>query len=85
MYVNTQHVGERKWREQLKTSLAYVSGTKRDGSTNILLERHISNYRQAYINLYGAAEHIDYQLPNERKRRRRQKMIMGLLLKYVKL
>ena len=57
--LNMQNGGESKWREQLKTALAYVSGMKWYGSTNITLERHISNCNQAYINLEGAAEHID--------------------------
>ena len=65
MALNMQHTGENKWREKLKTALDYVSYTKWDGSTNITLERHISNFRQAYINLEGTAEHLDYQLPNE--------------------
>ena len=64
--LNMQHAGESKWRENLKTALVYVSGPKWDGSTNITPERHISNCRQAYMNLDGASEHIDYQLPNER-------------------
>ena len=37
-----------------------------DGRTNITIELHISNCLQVYINLEGAAEHIYFQLPNER-------------------
>ena len=51
MALNTQHAGDRKWRDKLKTVSAYVSGTKWDGSTNITIERHIGNCSQAYINL----------------------------------
>ena len=63
--LNMQHAGESKWREQLKNASVNVSDTKWDGSTNIILKCHISNFRQAYINFEGAAKHIDYQLPNE--------------------
>ena len=35
--LNTHHSGESKWREQIKTDLSYVSGTKWYGSTNIIL------------------------------------------------
>ena len=62
--INMQHAGERKWREKLKTASDYISGTKWDGSTNITLERHLRNFRQAYISLEGDAKNIDYQLPN---------------------
>ena len=45
--LNMQYAGERKWREQFKTALVYVSGTKWNGSTNITLERYIRNCLQA--------------------------------------
>ena len=62
------NAGERKWRDQVKNASAYVSGTKWYGGTNITLERHIRNFRQAYIYLEVSANHIDYQLPNEQKK-----------------
>ena len=60
MALNIQHDGESNWIERYKTALAYVSGTKWYGSTNITLEGHISNCRQAYINLEGVAKHTEY-------------------------
>ena len=47
MHLNKKHGGEKKRREQLKTALAYISGTKWNGSTNITLERYIRNCLQA--------------------------------------
>ena len=58
-----------RWGEQvewkIKYCLGFFSGNNWDGSTNITLERHISNCRQAYINFESDDNKIDYQLSNE--------------------
>ena len=68
MAIKTQHAGQAVWEGIIKTSDDYIKTRKWNGLTSLTLESHIDGHRTAYVNLTEAAEHIDYQLPNNRTR-----------------
>ena len=55
-------------REKLKTSDDYMKTRKWSGLTSMLLESHIDDRRNAFVNLTESATHVNYQLPNDRTR-----------------
>ena len=66
--VMMQYCGEDKWDEELKRSETLLHTRVWKGNSNFNLEKFVSQHRNAYISMQQCAEHIPYQLPNDRTR-----------------
>jgi hypothetical protein len=64
----SQHCGNDKWESEIKTSDDFLKTKIWKGNTNHSLEKFLEQHRSAYITLQSCAEHLDYQLPNDRTR-----------------
>ena len=63
-----QFIGKDKWQKELKKQEDLIHSQCWKSNGNILLETFISKHRQGFVSMQRCAEHIDYQLPNERTR-----------------
>ena len=68
MALKSQHAGQAVWEAEIKSSDDFLKTRKWNGQSTISLEHHFDGHRNAYVNLTEAANHIAYQLPNERTR-----------------
>lgn len=64
----SQHAGVDKWDKELKTSEAFMHNRIWKGNNNFSLEKFLEGHRAAYTSMTQCAEHVTYQLPNERTR-----------------
>ena len=66
--IKNQYAGEDKWEVERKRQEDLMHNRIWKGQSNFSLERFVSQHRNAYVMLQQCAEHLDYQLPNERTR-----------------
>jgi hypothetical protein len=64
----TQFAGEDKYDAEIKKQESLLHTRIWKGQSNYGLEKHCAAHRNAYVQLEAAAEHIEYQLPNEHSR-----------------
>lgn len=66
--IKNENAGEDKWETERKRQEDVMHNRMWKGQSNFTLERFIGQHRNAYVMLQQCAEHIAYQLPNERTR-----------------
>ena len=64
----SQHAGDDKWEKDLRTQETFLKTRVWKGNTTFSLEKFIEQHRAAYISMTQAADHVPFQLPNERTR-----------------
>ena len=64
----TSHAGDDKWEKELRNQENFLKTRLWKGNTTFSLEKFIEQHRASYITMTQAAEHIPFQLPNERTR-----------------
>lgn len=64
----SQFAGEDKWDAELKRMQDLVHSRVWKGNGSFTLEKHIAQHRNAYVSMTQCAEHVSFQLPNERTR-----------------
>ena len=64
----SQFAGEDKWDAELKRMQEVVHTRVWKGNGSFTLEKHIAQHRNAYVSMTQCAEHVSFQLPNERTR-----------------
>ena len=63
-----QYVGKDKWQNELDKQETFLHTRVWKGNSNFTLESFIMQHRSAHISMIRCAEHVPYQLPNERTR-----------------
>jgi hypothetical protein len=63
-----QYAGEDKWQAELKRQDELLHNRVWKGQSNFSLEKFIAQHRNAYVSMRQCAEHVTFQLPNERTR-----------------
>ena len=63
----TTHLGDDKWDDIIQESESIITG-QWNGTGNTTLQRFIDNLKAAYVELETAAQHVNYQVPDERTR-----------------
>ena len=63
-----QYCGEDKWDTELKRVNLTLQTLKWKGQSNYPLERFCQKHRNGYTTMRAAAEHVDFQLPNQHTR-----------------
>jgi hypothetical protein len=66
--LSNQFAGNDKWEAEIKKHEQLLHTRTWKGQTNFTLERFIAQHRNAFVSMQAAAEHVTYQLPNERSR-----------------
>jgi hypothetical protein len=66
--IKNQYAGEDKWESERKRQEDIMHNRIWKGQSNFTLEKFVGQHRNAYVMLQQCAEHIAYQLPNERTR-----------------
>ena len=66
--IKNQYAGEDKWESERKRQEEVMHNRIWKGQSNFSLEKFVGQHRNAYVMLQQCAEHIAYQLPNERTR-----------------
>lgn len=66
--LKNQYAGEDKWESERKRQEEVMHNRIWKGQTNFSLEKFVQQHRNAFVMLQQCAEHIAYQLPNERTR-----------------
>lgn len=66
--IKGQYAGEDKWEAERKRQEDVMHNRVWKGQSNFTLERFVAQHRNAFVMLQQCAEHISYQLPNERTR-----------------
>ena len=61
-----QYAGKDKWEAEIKKAIALLTTVKWKGTSNYLLSTHCARQRNANVTLQACANHVEYQLPNER-------------------
>lgn len=64
----SQHAGKDKWEKDITEQEDFLHNRKWKGDTNFTMAAFIKHHRASYNMLEKAADHIEYQLPNERTR-----------------
>jgi hypothetical protein len=64
----TQYAGDDKWEAELKRQDDLLHNRVWKGQSNFSLEKFIAQHRNAYVSMRQSAEHVTFQLPNERTR-----------------
>jgi hypothetical protein len=64
--IKNQYAGEDKWESECKRQEDVMHNRIWKGQSNFSLEKFVGQHRNAYVMLQQCAEHIAYQLPNER-------------------
>jgi len=64
----SQHAGDDKWEKELRNQENFLKTRVWKGNTTFSLEKFIEQHRASYITMTQAANHIPFQLPNERTR-----------------
>jgi len=68
MALIAQYVGKDKWQNELDRQESFLHTRVWKGNSNFPLESFIMQHRSANISMTRCAEHMPYQLPNERTR-----------------
>ena len=68
MALVAQYVGKDKWQNELERQENFLHTRVWKGNSNFPLESFIMQHRSAHISMIRCAEHVPYQLPNERTR-----------------
>ena len=63
-----QYVGKDKWQKELDRQENFLHTRIWKGNSTFTLESFIMQHRTAHISMTRCAEHVPYQLPNERTR-----------------
>jgi hypothetical protein len=63
-----QYAGEDKWQSELKRQDDLLHNRQWKGQSNFSLEKFIAQHRNAFVSMRQCAEHVTFQLPNERTR-----------------
>ena len=63
-----QYAGEDKWQSELKYQDDLLHNRQWKGQSNFSLEKFIAQHRNAFVSMRQCAEHVTFQLPNERTR-----------------
>jgi hypothetical protein len=63
-----QYAGEDKWQSELKKQDELLHNRQWRGQSNFSLEKFIAQHRNAFVSMRQCAEHVTFQLPNERTR-----------------
>jgi hypothetical protein len=63
-----QYAGDDKWEAELKSQDDLLHNRVWKGQSNFSLEKFIAQHRNAYVSMRQSAEHVTFQLPNERTR-----------------
>jgi hypothetical protein len=66
--LSNQYAGNDKWEAEIKRHEQLLHTRVWKGQSNFTLERFIAQHRNAFVSMQAAAEHVTYQLPNERSR-----------------
>lgn len=66
--IKNQYAGEDKWESERKRQEEVMHNRIWKGQSNFSLEKFVAQHRNAFVMLQQCAEHIAYQLPNERTR-----------------
>ena len=64
----SQHAGKYKWIKIIHDAKTSVNKRKWDVTTSYLLQSHVENCRECYVDIENASEHITEQIPNARTR-----------------
>jgi hypothetical protein len=64
----TQYAGDDKWQAELTKQDELLHNRQWKGQSNFSLEKFIAQHRNAYVSMRQSAEHVTFQLPNERTR-----------------
>jgi hypothetical protein len=64
----SQFAGRDKWEAELKCQQELMINRVWKGNNNWLLEKFVQMHRNAYLQMQRCAEHVPFQLPNERTR-----------------
>jgi hypothetical protein len=63
-----QYAGEDKWQAELKRQDELLHNRVWKGQINLSLEKSIAQHHNAFVSIRQCAEHVNFQLPNERTR-----------------
>ena len=63
-----QHASNDKWETELKNADDYLRNFKWKSNSNYTLSKFLDKHRECYSTMKQCAEHVDFQLPNERTR-----------------
>jgi hypothetical protein len=63
-----QYAGDDKWQAELTRQDELLHNREWKGQSNFSLEKFIAQHRNAYVSMRQCAEHVTFQLPNERTR-----------------
>ena len=63
-----QYAGDDKWEAELKRQDDLLHNRVWKGQSNFSLEKFIAQHRNACVSMRQSAEHVTFQLPNERTR-----------------
>jgi hypothetical protein len=63
-----QYAREDKWQSELKYQDDLLHNRQWKGQSNFSLEKFIAQHRNAFVSMRQCAEHVTFQLPNERTR-----------------
>ena len=66
--ITNQYAGKDKWGAELKKQDDLLHTYKWKGRSNFLLDKFISQHRNAFISMQQCAVHVEFQLPNEDSR-----------------
>ena len=64
----SQYVGKDKWQKELEKQENFLHTRIWKGNSTFSLESFIMQHRTAHISMQRCAEHVPYQVPNERTR-----------------
>jgi hypothetical protein len=64
----TQYAGDDKWQAELTKQDELLHNRQWRGQSTFSLEKFIAQHRNAYVTMRQSAEHVPFQLPNERTR-----------------
>ena len=68
MALVAQYVGKDKWQNELERQETFLHTRIWKGNSNFPLESFIMQHRSAHVSMTRCADHVPYQLPNERTR-----------------
>ena len=66
--LTSQYTGEDKWQAELTKAAQFCQTAIWKGQSNFSLQSFITQHRNAFVTIKAAAQHISYQVPNERTR-----------------
>jgi hypothetical protein len=66
--LKAQHAGKAVWDQRITDGEDGMKQRRWTGTSNVTLASLIEKQRSSYVGLTEAAEHVDYQLPNEHTR-----------------